>query len=289
MTTVQDYWSSEVNTWNIRPNNEVLKKYIHGYWLVNRGRGVKRKSHPKLHPDPYFYLVIADEKQPFSYTSESSRFTGYGSHWVYPHCETFTMDHSNGVINLGIKFKPGAMYSIPYCKDSWQINSIKQFDLSNILNNSINHIGDIIKQDSTNPYIYRNLVDGLIKNWIQEFKEDSHTNLVRKVLLKIDHVQISDLSEILGKSQRTIERSFQKVTGFNMKQFHSMRRLEKMLIFLHNLGDQRPEWACIASQFDFNDQSHLIRHMKNQMNITPSEYLRDRDLSIDIYGDFKYT
>ncbi|GAM67941.1 hypothetical protein JCM19236_2096 [Vibrio sp. JCM 19236] len=42
-----------------------------------------------------------------------------------------------------------------------------------------------------------------------------------------------------------------------------------------------------SQQYGFSDQSHLIRTLKQLVNKTPSGYLKKRDLTIDIYGDFE--
>lgn len=286
--TIQEYWSTEIDTWKVPPTNKKLLKYIDYYWLINRGRGVKTYSHPKLHPDHHPYLIIADENQPYKYRGKNNTYSGRGSHWVFPHTEPFFMDHSNGVTNLGIKFKTGAMYSIPEYTTSWKTNTVQSFSLDNLLGQSINHISDIIKEAKVYPYIYRNLLDHLLSKWLTNFIEDRHSELVREILNCIEHTSISHISEKFHKSQRTIERSFLKVTGLTMKEYQSIQKLERMLVYIYQMKNQQPNWANIATEFDFNDQSHLIRYMKSLINVTPGQYLRDRNLTIDVYGDFKY-
>lgn len=286
--TIQHYWSTEIDTWKVQPRNKNLQKYIKYYWLINRGRGVKAYSYPKLHPDPHPYLIIADNNQPYKYRGRKETYSGFGSHWVFPHSEPFFMDHSNGVTNLGIKFKTGAMHSIPKYNNSWKANTVQSFCLNNLLGQSINHITDIIKEAKIYPYVYRNLLDNLLSKWLINFVEDRHSELVREVLNCIEHTSISDMSEKLHKSQRTIERSFLKVTGLTMKEYQSIQKLERMLVYIYQLKNQEPNWANIASEFEFNDQSHLIRYMKSLIDVTPGQYLRNRNLTIDVYGDFKY-
>jgi len=53
------------------------------------------------------------------------------------------------------------------------------------------------------------------------------------------------------------------------------------------LAGESVNWADIATKFKFSDQPHLIRYLKNNIGATPGEYARQRDLSIDIYGNFE--
>ncbi|MBL4630400.1 MAG: hypothetical protein JKY14_04320 [Paraglaciecola sp.] len=67
-----------------------------------------------------------------------------------------------------------------------------------------------------------------------------------------------------------------------------MIRLEGILNYLYQLNEGDIDWSHIASMYDFSDQPHLIRHLKNSIGRTPTEYVRNRDLTIDIYGDFEF-
>ena len=65
-----------------------------------------------------------------------------------------------------------------------------------------------------------------------------------------------------------------------------MLKLERMVITLYE--EKNPvDWAEFSQRFGFSDQSHLIKQLKQQIKRTPSRYLHQRDLTIDIYGDFE--
>ena len=97
---------------------------------------------------------------------------------------------------------------------------------------------------------------------------------------------VAHISERLHCSQRTLERSFARVTGLTLKQCQSINHLEAILEFLHQQGGAHIDWSDIAQRFGFSDQPHLIRHLKDSIGITPGEYARQRDLTIDVYGNF---
>ncbi len=71
-----------------------------------------------------------------------------------------------------------------------------------------------------------------------------------------------------------------------MKQYQSIRRLDEMLEQLYQESDQPVDWSDVAARFGFSDQPHLTRIIKAAIGKTPGHYARQRDLTIDVYGDF---
>jgi AraC-like DNA-binding protein len=110
---------------------------------------------------------------------------------------------------------------------------------------------------------------------------------MRRAVQRLTDTPIAKLGESLNCSQRTVERSFLRVTKLTLKQYKSMIRLEEILNYLYSLESESIHWADIANEFNFSDQPHLIRYLKNAISLTPGEYVRQRDLTIDVYGDFE--
>ena len=111
-------------------------------------------------------------------------------------------------------------------------------------------------------------------------------SLIDSILDHHDHVDIEALAEQCVCSRRTLERTFKEMVGLSIKQYQKMTRLEQMILSLYQ-QEQEIDWSDFAQQFGFSDQSHLIRTLKQQLKRTPSKYLKNRDLTIDIYGDFE--
>jgi transcriptional regulator GlxA family with amidase domain len=135
-------------------------------------------------------------------------------------------------------------------------------------------------------------LDILLQPLINRAQEDKHSRLVRHVLALFPTTPLAELGHILGCSQRTIERSFLKVTGITLKQYYSMQRLEDMLDYVtqhmkKNVSSNSINWVDVALKFNFSDQPHLIRYLKSTIGATPGKYVNDRDLAIDVYGNFE--
>ncbi len=95
---------------------------------------------------------------------------------------------------------------------------------------------------------------------------------------------IAELGDKLFCSQRTLERSFNKVTGLTLKQCQSMNKLEAMLEYLYKRDFDDIDWIDVAYQFGFSDQPHLIRYLKKTIGLTPNTYAKEGGLTIDVYG-----
>jgi AraC-like DNA-binding protein len=72
-----------------------------------------------------------------------------------------------------------------------------------------------------------------------------------------------------------------------MKQNESMIRFEALLAYLSQEKENAVNWADVAAQFDFSDQPHLIRYLKATVGLTPMDYLKQRNITIDVYGNFE--
>ncbi|MCE7565366.1 AraC family transcriptional regulator [Aliivibrio fischeri] len=269
--------------WLKTPQSPIVSQYIECYWTIEKTAKANLNDFPKLNPDPTTHLVLSPSEQSFLYKVDDIAITGQGSHWLYPHRNTFQLDHSQPFIHLGIKFRTGALYSLtlpnyehPTLDDVHELKNnipIQQQDISNLIEMAKNNV-DMCCQK----------LDELLIPWLIKSKQDRHSKLVKKALSLLDSVSINELSEKLFCSQRTLERSFIRVTGLTLKQCQSMNKLEAILEYLYQRDAGDIDWAEIAVMFGFSDQPHLIRYLKNQLGLTPKTYEKERGLTIDVYG-----
>ena len=269
--------------WIEQSNNQTISRYIQSYWFLD-----KRETHsydrPKLNPEPSAHLIIAPEQQLYNYTVVDNLYSGSGSHWLYPYTKTVELDHSSPLAAIGVKFAPGALYSLKNRPIQPIIDDIQQFDLTDLLVKSNMNIPNLIYLATADIPACISQLDLIFTPWISECTEDKHSKLVRAALPLLQSHRITELGENLHCTQRTLERSFSRVTGYTLKQCQSMQRLESILQYLYQKQPSEIDWVEIAYQFGFSDQPHLIRYIKSQIGSTPKNYAQQRDLAIDIYG-----
>ena len=272
-----------MRNWKISPKNPNIAKYVDCYWLLEKTHNDSSPEHPKLNPDPASHLILSEPLQYYKYKQNSKLVTGHGSHLILPHCKTIIMDHSKPFLVIGIKFHVGALYSLLLPTAQVALDEIIRIDIKKLLKTKI----DIFSLPLDQPDISRNILDELLIPFLSDCYEDKHSRLIRNTLPILANTPIAEVGTTLGCSQRTIERSFSRVTGLTLKQHQSMNKLEDMLHYLYRLEDKNIKWSDIAVQYGFSDQSHLIRYLKSNIGTTPSNYVRERDLAIDAYGNFE--
>lgn len=276
-----------MKSWKIPPKDLTIAKHVDCYWLLEKNHCDSGPEHPKLNPDPAGHLILAKPQQPYRYENESGPVSGYGSHLILPHCKTFSMDHSQPFLILGIKFQVGTLYSMKFPTMPPQLDQVIGVDVARLFQLDTYNEQKMLARMSENHDSCRDFLDTLLHPFFTEIIEDRHIELVRNVFAAFSEIPLSELGAELGCSQRTIERSFLRVTGLTLKQYFSMERLEAMLNYVHKLDATEISWADIAFQFGFSDQPHLVRYLKSSIGHTPGKYVQQRDLAIDTYGNFE--
>lgn len=276
-----------MRNWKISPRNSTVAKYIDCYWFLEKSQTDLGPEHPKLNPDPAGHLILARSQQRYLYKHECGSTVGHGSHLILPHCKTVLMDHSCPFLILGIKFQVGALYSLQFPTPQPILDHVISIDVEKRFQLKTFNEEKILTQTMGQSELCRDVLDKLLIPFLSEHHEDTRSELVRKALAIISGTPLSKMGAELGCSQRSIERSFLRVTGLTLKQYYSMERLEAMLNYLHKLDATEIQWADIAMQFGFSDQPHLVRYLKNSIGSTPGNYARQRDLAIDVYGNFE--
>lgn len=277
-----------MKNWKLIPKIENVLKYVECYWFLEKEPHDHNDIHPKLNPDPSSHLIIANHNHVHQYDHEDTAQTVQGNHWISPHMKTYTMDHSHPFKIIGIKFRIGALYSLNLPEIGSRLDKIEPININKLFGWAPCSTNQLLKSALEQKNQVCNMLDEALSTWLFTSHEDKHSELVRQTLPLLSNTAITDIGEKLHRSQRTIERSFMRVTTLTMKQCQSMMRLEEILNYLYPLNEQEINWADVASKYGFSDQPHLIRHLKNAIGRTPAEYAQSRDLTIDIYGDFEF-
>jgi len=276
-----------MKNWKHPPLNPSLSKYIDCYWMIEKDGQDELHTRPRLNPDPTAHLIIAPPNQAFNYQVDDDEISGYGTHMILPHSRTIVLDHSKPFTIVGLKFHVGALYSLGF-EPSLPLTDLITCD-PDCLPVGIELIDSfpLLKEAIRNIEATCRMLDAYLEPWLLQCHEDKHSELVRSAVAALEHYPISQIGRELHCSQRTVERTFSRVTGLTLKQYKSMRTLEDLLTFLYQHQDRDLIWSDIAAEFGFSDQPHFIRYLKSVIGATPGQYIKQRDLTIDIYGDFQ--
>ncbi|WP_153913008.1 helix-turn-helix domain-containing protein [Shewanella sp. TC10] len=281
-----------MKAWLVAPKNELISQYVECYWFIKTYADDEHQlDQPKLNPDACGHLIITPEDQPYQFAVDEQTVTGSGSHWLFPYNHTYTLDHSRPTTMLGIKFHAGALYSVNTSPNPVRINEISAVSFAALIqqyHDDLNlDIDALLAQGEFESQQCAAQLDSLILPWLQQANEDKHSALIRKALALKPEVTIAQMGQHLHCSQRTLERSFLRVTGMTLKQCQSINKLDMLLTHLSKSQQDKIDWSDVALQFGFSDQPHLIRYLKSAIGNTPSEYVKQRDFVVDIYGDYE--
>lgn len=276
-----------MKNWKVLPKSPSVARYVDCYWFLEKECADLSCDFPKLNPDPNAHLIIADDDTPYEYVDAQMTQGGKGSHWIFPHLKSFTMNHSEPFKIIGVKFRIGALYSLKIADPNLVLNCVQACAIKQQFNlNGLNH-ASLLNIAATQSEHMPDLLDSVLEASIKDSVDDRHSDLVKKVLIHLNAGVIANMGDKLHRSQRTVERSFKKVTGLSMKQVQSMNRFEALLTYLYPLQANQIDWVSVAHQFSFSDQPHLIRYLKSAIGATPVDYAQQRDLTIDVYGNFE--
>ncbi|MER2496769.1 AraC family transcriptional regulator [Vibrio neptunius] len=259
---------------------------IHQVWYLELGVGEMLERKPKLIPNPRPHLLFTPDEQQYCYENDLLKLEGRGSHLLSISQQLLTLEDRAPLKRIGVTFRPEGLYLLD---PSGNLNT-NHCDWPDWL---ATMFGPSLQNQLWSSNDKSHLLDVLHHHFLQlnlHKRKDRAFSITQKVTTMVESRlsdwNIDQIADQCACSRRTLERHFKQVTGLSVKQYLMMMKLEEMVLSIY-AQDTEPDWAEFAQAFGFSDQSHLIRQLKNQLNRTPAKYLKNRDLTIDIYGDFQ--
>lgn len=269
---------------------------IHQVWYLEVEPGEVIEPKPHLIPNPRAHLLLTPQQQPYVYDSGETLLSGKGSHLLAASEHLLLLDDNPPIKRIGITFRPEGLFILQHAINVVQpvsaINQCQWFDWLTPLFNAEFQQG--LWQQNTR----ESLVDYLQSHFASlslSLPQSKSFIAVQKAVQEMDKqtvmtpdvmLDVEALASQCACSRRTLERSFKQVVGLSVKQYQKMARLEQMILALYQ-QQSAVDWTHFSQKFGFSDQSHLIRTLKQQLRKTPGNYMKRRDLTIDIYGDFE--
>ncbi|WP_076589733.1 helix-turn-helix domain-containing protein [Vibrio ostreicida] len=259
---------------------------VHQIWYLQVSDEEPTTLRPNLIPNPRAHIVFTPPDQPYHYTRSSQLFAGKGSHLLTASEYLLNLNDHPPLQRIGITLRPEGLYLFN-TKAATQINQC--FWAGWINEQFPAHFHASLWQCANKNEVARYL-ETYFKSINFNLNQDKAFKLTQTANIHLDKdsqsLTIPEIANLCACSRRTLERSFRQVTGLSLKKYQMLLKLERMVLALYG-EEGNVDWAAFSQQFGFTDQSHLIRALKQQLMRTPSHYLKNRDLTIDIYGDFE--
>ncbi|MBE9004407.1 helix-turn-helix transcriptional regulator [Fortiea sp. LEGE XX443] len=117
----------------------------------------------------------------------------------------------------------------------------------------------LLQAYATRKLVIRTYGDGLAKNKLQLAVDYINSHLDQDI-------KLTDIAELLGVSHYYFCRLFKQSIGTTPHQYLIQQRIERAKILLKN---RKLSIAEVALECGFTDQSHLTKHFKRIVGLTP--------------------
>jgi len=169
---------------------------------------------------------------------------------------------------IGVDFKPYGLHKLLKTEVFKFTNMM--VDASHFFGNEICCLPGAISLAKTDSQKIRR-----VEEFLEEFAPDAYSidyfdEITDLIVEKKGRIQLTEIVEKTGKSQRTLERIFKERTGLGPKMFLSIIRHRSVFEMIFKYPDKR--FSDIIHECGYFDQSHFIKDFKKISGITPKAF-----------------
>jgi len=257
-----------------------LNRWVDVIWDCD-GFGSAHERELRL-PTPGAELVFNLEDEPLRFAdpgcnhtvSQMQNWTLNGATRVAslsgPHTRPFVLDTSRPLVALGVHLKPIALASLFRLNAAELVN--RHVPLEQIPGMDRLDVCYRLREAATAARRIQ-----IVADWLLAKLEHSHApHLAVQPALSLLHQgagRVGLIADATGLSQRRLSAVVSEQTGLAPKMHMRLRRFQRALGVA---AGSSVDWARLASDAGYYDQSHLIRDFKDFCGLTPEDYLRRR-------------
>ncbi|WP_070963990.1 helix-turn-helix domain-containing protein [Vibrio sonorensis] len=271
--------------WILYPTDKMVKEHVSQLYFIRKKDGSENGEIMRLLPQCSSYAIFTESDSFFSYSGKNKYLKNLSNHFLYPLEDSMEVKFTLPINLLAIRFKPGLVYNIWGAESANYKNSVLPIEVldKNKFDSLHKVCLDIFECQPNEKNIKK--LEKSIKEFLQwSIKEEPKSKLVRRSLEKLESRSISSVCSEIGCSRRTLERHFKGVTGFTMNQYKDIQILHKIVDELRS--GKEVNWTELAQNYGFFDQSHLIKHFKKMLGVTPTEFLEHtEEFEVKLFSD----
>ena len=242
-----------------------LSEHVERFWICSDAPPHRRE---RILPSGTIELVVnlrEDEIRIYdpSQPDRCSRFSGAIFSGTYS--RSFVIDPSQHASILGVHFRPGGAF--PFLGAPAGELADTHVDLRTLWGSAAVELRERLCAAATPEERFSLLEKALLSRVHRE----RHAAVPAALdALEGEEVRIRDVAERVGLSQRRFIQVFADQVGVTPKLYRRIRRFQRARTLARNV----PEWARVAVDCGYFDQSHLIRDFVEFSGLTPADYLR---------------
>lgn len=232
-----------------------LAPFVEGYWVVRWDIAEGDAFDTEILPAPSVNIAI---------TSEAAEITG-----IVTGKFTYRL-HGNGAV-LGIKFKPGGFY--PFYKKPVDRLTNQTLPLATLF--TVTRVRKVSAELAGTDQQMVDAAEKLLR--AKRPEEDVNVDAINEIISQIQQDKslrtVQAVCEKYELSERTLQHVFQRYVGMGLKWIIVRYRLQDIA---NAIDHGETNWAKLAQDYGFADQSHFIRDFKKIVGETPAQYAERR-------------
>ncbi|HEV8591216.1 MAG TPA: helix-turn-helix transcriptional regulator, partial [Pyrinomonadaceae bacterium] len=256
-----------------------LADFVDNFWLYEGYEG--EHSNERILPTGTMELVINlrenelriyDAEQP----NRCSRFSGSVVSGAYG--KGFISDSEEEAFIMGIHFKPGGAF--PFLGVPADELTDTHIDLETLWGSFAIRLRERLCEASTAAERFHLLQETLINHMFRPMEHHYAVSTGLEVFGRQIDATVRDIARSVGLSERHFIQVFKAEVGVTPKLFSRVQRFQRARATIHR-QEKAADWAGIAIECGYFDQSHLIRDFQEFSGVSPAAYLRQYNLFLD--------
>lgn len=249
-----------------------LSDLVENFWLYEGYEG--EHSNERILPTGTLELVVnLREDELRIYDTEQpgicTRFSGAVVSGAYG--KGFVSDSEEEGFIIGIHFKPGGAF--PFLGLPADELADAHVDLETLWGYSAKLLRERLCEVSTAEERFKLLETALLEHLFHRTEHHYAVATALDVLEARADFNVRDIAKDVGLSQRRFAQLFKREVGMTPKLFSRVQRFQRTRSMIHR-QEADVDWAGIAMECGYFDQSHLIREFVEFSGVTPAAYVR---------------
>jgi AraC-like DNA-binding protein len=258
----------------------ILSGFVDNFWLYE---GYEAEHlNERILPTGTFELVInlrENELRIYSAEEQPSGcdcFSGAVVSGAYG--KGFVSDSEEEAFIIGVHFKPGG--AAPFLGVPAGELADAHVNLESLWGQSANRLREHLCDAATSAERFSLLEEGLKNHLLGPLEHHYAVSTALEAFRRDATTAVREIARDVGLSQRRFIEVFKKEVGMTPKLFSRVQRFQQARAIIHR-QEEAADWAAIAIECGYFDQSHLIREFLEFSGTSPAAYLRQYNRLLD--------
>ena len=274
----QQFTTLNINTlFNFCKPAPPLSRFVDIFWLYENRETEQKTEH--ILPTGTLELAInlrQNELRFYDVERPENRSRFSGAVVSGAHGRSFTPDSEEEIFIIGVHFKPGGAF--PFLGLPAGELTDTHVDLETLWGPSAHRLRERLSEATTSTDRFRLLQEALLGRLCARVEKHYAVSAALEMFGKNQPgPAVREIAKYLGLSQRRFIQVFKAEVGMTPKLFSRIQRFQQTRTRIQQ--DPSPNWADLALDLGYCDQSHLIREFVEFSGLSPTDYLIRHNVS----------